>query len=153
MKKLFVTLLVIGFGITVFGQANNYLEVTRSVFNVEKKALIAEIMTLSDAEAELFWPLYNEYEEKLYVINTRYFNTVQEFSDNFENMTDETAIDIMNKAIKIDQDILKLEKQYLKKFSKIITPQKTLRFYQAQNKLSVMVDYQLLDMVPLLETE
>ena len=63
MKKVILTLLVSFFAITLYAQ-NSYLEIVRSTIKTEKKALIAEVMQLSDAESIPFWDVYNEYDQR-----------------------------------------------------------------------------------------
>ena len=150
MKKVTLTLLVSFFAFTLYAQ-NSYIEIVRSTIKTEKKALIAEVMELSDAENIPFWEVYNEYDEKLYKLNTAYFGVVMDFADNFENMTAEKATELLSKASKHNIDAAKLEKTYLKKMTKVISPQKTLRFFQAMNKIQVMIDAQLAAEIPLLE--
>ena len=106
---------------------------------------------LSDAENIPFWEVYNEYDEKLYKLNTEYFAVITDFADNFDNMTNEKATELMNKATKHAVDQAKLEKTYIKKMAKVISPTKTLRFYQAMNKIQAMIDAQMAAEVPLLD--
>ena len=152
MKKIsFVLLfsLVAGFAIA---QQNDYVELVRSTIKTEKKALIAEVMQLSDTESTIFWPIYNEYQEKRYAINTETFNLINDFAENFENMSSEKATEIMSTSNKLDMQILKLEKTYMKKISKAISPQKAFRFIQAENKIEAMINAQLASEIPLLES-
>ena len=150
MRKTFITTLFCLIAGAIFAQ-NSYVEIVRSTIKTEKKALIAEVMQLSDEEGALFWPLYNEYEEKLYAVNTKRFEMIKSFADNFENMSDEVATQIMIDANKIDAEKIKLEKTYFKKMMKQLSPQKTLKFFQASNKIEVMIDAQLAAEIPLLE--
>ncbi|MCG8310930.1 MAG: hypothetical protein MI975_26310 [Cytophagales bacterium] len=151
MKKINLTLLLSCFAVSLYAQ-NSYLEIVRSTIKTEKKALIAEVMQLSDAENIPFWEVYNEYDEKLYKLNTDYFNVVMDFADNFENMSQEKAKEIITKVNKYALDKTKLEKTYNNKMSKVISPKKTLRFIQAMNKIQVMIDAQLAAEIPLLES-
>jgi hypothetical protein len=150
MKKNLLTLLFSISAIALYAQ-DSYMEIVRSTIKSEKKALIAEVMQLSDEESGDFWLVYNEYDEKLYKINTEYFTVIKDFADNFENMSAEKATELLNKASKIAIDKAKLEKTYLKKIMKVISPQKTLRFFQASNKIEIMIDAQLAAEIPLLE--
>jgi hypothetical protein len=151
MKKYLFTLIACAFTFAVFAQTS-YIEIVRSTIKTEKKALIAEVMQLSDDEGSVFWPVYNEYEEKLYKINTDYFEVVKEFANNYESMSAEVAADILNKANKVSSDKAKLEKTYIKKISKAITPQKALRYFQASNKIEIMIEAELAAEIPLLES-
>ena len=78
-------------------QFNDYLEVSREVLKVEKKALIAEVMQLSETESPAFWPIYNEYEQKKYDVNTKLMQVLLDFSDNYGKMSDEKAIELLSK--------------------------------------------------------
>ena len=150
MKKINLTILFGFFAIALYAQ-DSYMEIVRSTIKTEKKALIAEVMELTDEEGTEFWPVYNEFEESMYKLNTDYFNIVKEFADNYENMSDEKAIDILNKAGKYSVSKEKLKSKYVKKVLKVLSPQKTLRFAQASSKIEVMIDAHLATEIPLLE--
>lgn len=152
MKKATLLLITMILGVTVYAQGfNDYLEVSRQVLKTEKKALIAEVMQLTDEESTVFWPIYNEYEAKKYEVNTVYFRLVQDFADNFENMKGEKATEIYKQVLDIEMQLIKLEKSYAKKFAKVITPQKTFRYLQAENKIKAMIDAEMALQIPLLE--
>ena len=152
MKKISLLFITMVLGFTVYAQDfNNYLEVSREVLKTEKKALIAEVMQFSSEESQVFWPLYNEYEQKKYEVNTRYFNLIQQFAENYESMSDEVARDIINKFLGIEMELAKLKSTYAKKFQKILTPQKTIRYIQAENKIKALIDAELALQIPFLE--
>ena len=152
MRKLLVAVAIVAFGITGFSQQmNDYLEVRRAALKTEKKALIAEVMELSQEESEPFWALYNEFQQKLYVVNTEYLKIVNEFADNYDTMTEEMSKDIMTRMFAYESDILKLKKGYHTKFMKILSAQKTLMYFQAENKISNLVKYEIAQMIPLLD--
>jgi len=152
MKKISLLNITMMLGLTVYAQDfNNYLEVSREVLKTEKKALIAEVMQFSSEESQAFWPLYNEYEQRKYEVNTRYFNLIQQFAENYENMSDEVAVDIINRFSGIEMELAKLKSTYAKKFQKILTPQKTIRYLQAENKIKALIDAELALQIPLLD--
>jgi cell fate (sporulation/competence/biofilm development) regulator YlbF (YheA/YmcA/DUF963 family) len=152
MKKISILLITLVLGFTVNAQDfNDYLEVSREVLKTEKKALIAEVMQFSAEESQAFWPLYNEYEQKKYTVNTRYFNMAQKFADNYEEMSDEIAVEIINEALGVRLELVKLQKSYAKKFQKILSPQKTIRYIQAENKIKALIDAEMALQIPLLD--
>lgn len=150
MKKINLTILFSIIAFALYAQ-DSYTEVVRSTIKNEKKALIAEVLQLSNEEGLAFWPVYNEYQDKLYKINTDYYNTIREFADNYENMSAQTATDILIKANNFNVEEAKLEKTYIKKMLKVLSPQKTLRYFQANNKIEAMINAQLAAEIPLLE--
>jgi len=153
MKRVLFTLVFASFGMLLWAQqSNDYVELMRSVIKTEKKAAISEVMELSTAEADLFWPLYNEYNEKRYQVGTKLVKLVGEYAENFTNMTDELATDYWKRNMAIDMELLKLEKSYYKKFLKVLDPQRTFRYFQAENKIENLMLAQLALEIPLLET-
>ena len=152
MKKNLIVIALILSGTLMFAQNDrDYLEVTREVLKTEKKASIAEAMDLSETESPAFWALYNEYNEKMYVINTKLFDVIKDYSDNYENMTDEKATELWSNAMNIEMELLKLEKSYFKRFLKILPGTKAVRYLQAENKIKSLVDAQLSLQIPLFE--
>jgi hypothetical protein len=154
MGKILIAVILVFTGSVSFSQENkSYMEVMRSALKTEKKAMVAGVMDFTQDESDAFWPLYNAYQEKLYAANTKYLNIVNEFAANFDNMTDEKALDLMNRLNNYEGEVLRLKKTYIKKFSKILPPTKVLRYFQAENKIAVLIDYEMAASIPLLETK
>jgi len=138
------------FASVAYSQTNNdYLEVQREVLKTEKKAFVAEAMQLTEAESTLFWPLYNEYNDKMYVLDTKIYDLVLKFSKEYETLTDEQAIDLWKESQSIRADIFKLEKSYLKKFQKIMSGKKVLRYFQVESKIDKLMAAQQTLEIPL----
>lgn len=154
MKKILSILTVILVSASIYAQAeNDYLEIARDVLKMEKKAVVAELMQLTDAESTTFWELYNEYQGKLYLVQNKRIAIIRDFAENFETLTDEKADELWLNAMAFNQEVLKLEKQYYKKFKKILPAGKAARFFQAENKIETMIDAQLAIEIPLIETK
>ena len=152
MRKIILFSLILGMGLSLSAQMeNNYTEVMRSALKTEKKAIIAEVMTFTDEESVAFWPLYNEYQEKLYISNTKYLGIINDFVEKFETLSDVDATDLMSRMNSYDTEILKLRKTYMKKFGKILPATKVLRYVQAENKIDVLIDFEIASSIPLIE--
>ena len=116
-----------------------------------KVAFITEELNLTPEQSQGFWPLYNEYEDKKYTVNTRYFNLIDKFAENFENMSDEVATEVISESLSIELELIKLEKSYAKKFMKILTPHRTLKYLQAENKIKALIDAEMALQIPFLD--
>lgn len=150
MKKLILGMTLLFASTVLFSQTlDDYMEVQREALKTEKKAIVAEAMQFTDAESEVFWPLYNEYNSKMYIYNTERYKLIKKFAANYELMSNETAIELGSSSMKIDSDLLSLEKQYYKKFQKILPGRKVLRYFQVESKLKTIVDAQLAMEIPL----
>lgn len=154
MKKIILLFAVIGFGIASYAQqANDYMEVTRAALKTEKKAMIAEVMSLTPEESEPFWALYNEFQGKLYTANTKYLNIINEFVENFDKMEADKANDLMKRLFAYDTEIIKLKKTYFKKFQSVLSPQKALMYFQAENKIDILIDFEIAASIPILDAK
>jgi hypothetical protein len=154
MKKLIIGTLFLGVTSLLMAQStDDYLEVMRSVLKTEKKAAIAEVMNLSEAESEVFWPLYNEFNEKMYAVQTKRVNIINDFAKNYESITDEKADELWTGYMKYRQELLNLNKQYFKKFKKIMPAGKVMKYFQAENKIATLVDFELAKEVPFINQD
>ena len=152
MRTIFSFFVLLGISISAFSQSDNdYLEIARDVLKMEKKAAIAEVMQLSDLESTPFWELYNEYQGKLYLVQNKRIALIQDFAENFEQLSDEKADALWLGAMQNNQETLKLKKMYYKKFKKILPAGKAARFFQAENKIETMIDAQLALEIPMIE--
>ena len=69
---------------------------------------------------------------------------------NADAMTDAKAEEIIKEYFSIEEAMLKLQKRWWKKFSKILPARKAARYYQLENKLDAVVDVDLADQIPLI---
>ena len=154
MKTLFSFIALVVISVSAYAQTeNDYLEIAREVLKTEKKAVIAELMQLSKEESQPFWNLYNEYQGKLYLVQNKRINIIRDYAEHYETLTDEKADELFTKSMAFQQEILKLEKQYYKKFKKILPAGKAARFFQAENKIETMIDANLALEIPLIDTK
>ena len=137
----------------VFAQSfDDYLEVARDVLHTEKKAVVAEAMMLSDTESAPFWELYNEYNAELYKVHTKRVNIIKDFASNYESMNDEKADALWTSSMAYQNELLKLNKTYYKKFKKIMPAGRAALYFQVENKIAMLINANLAMEIPLLET-
>jgi len=128
-----------------------YLELARSDLKTQKKLLVTEAMALTDAQSETFWPIYREYETELTVLGDEKISIIKDYAENFERMTAEKADELMDRAFKLDENNLKLDKKYYKQMSKALGPVTAARFSQVENKIGLLIDMQISSQIPLVQ--
>lgn len=87
-----------------------------------KVSFITEKINLSPQEAQGFWPLYNEYNDKIKFARKNFrqqYGTVTDFK------TDKEAEDYLSAELKLRQTEVDLQKEYFEKFKKILGSKKT----------------------------
>lgn len=115
----------------------------------QKKLLILEGMQLSDDVEIAFLPVYNSFQKEKLKINRQLSALVEDFAKNYNDLSNAKAQEIINKWQLIQQSELDLKKDYVSEFTRVISPKQTMRYYQIENKLDTMVDYELIKAIPL----
>ena len=108
-------------------------------------------MQLTQSEAKLFWPVYDQFQSDLGKIKDRYAKLIESFAKNYENMSNETAKKLVNDSLKIKADDLKLRQTYLPKFRGVLPEKKVAGYYQLENKIDAVIAYQLASLIPLIK--
>jgi hypothetical protein len=129
--------------------ATDEIELVRVIIEAERKVVVATNMNLSDAESEAFWPVYNEFETAVRSVNDKRLKILIELSRNFETLTDEQAIDLLEEHFKFQQERVKVRKSYMKKFKKVLSGKQLARFYQIDGKIDTIIDFDIARAVPL----
>jgi hypothetical protein len=117
----------------------------------DKKVFIGVNMQLSESEAENFWPIYNEYQNELFLLRARTVKLINDYAKVYNNMTDYDAKNLLDAYITIETLRPQLIKAYLPKFRKVLPEIKAFRYYQLENKINAALMYELARKIPLIK--
>lgn len=132
---------------TLYAQSEQ--ELTQEAVQANKKLIVATNMALSEEEKEAFWPIYEDYQTALSSINARTVKLIRDYAKNYDNLTASKARELLKEWFAVQNEELNLQKDFAKKFENALPPQKVIRYYQVENKLRAIVDYELVDEIPL----
>ncbi len=127
------------------------MELTRSVIQAKKKMIVAANVELTEAESQGFWPIYNDYQNEMRKSNDRLLALIEDFAANYETMTDAKAKSLLEESIAIETGELALKNSYMPKFAKVLPAKKLTQYYQVENKLKAIIDYDLASAIPLVK--
>ena len=119
------------------------MQIVLEKVRADKKLLIAENMQLTEAEAKAFWPVYDQYQDELFLLRTRTVKLINDFADAYEKMSNETAKKLLDEYMTIETLGPKLRQTYLPKFRKVLPEVKVVRYYQIENKINAALIYEL----------
>lgn len=119
----------------------------------QKKQLIAANLTLTDAEATKFWPLYDQYTAELTKINDTKYALIKEYATNWGSVTDEQAASLVKRSLATDEAVAQLRLKYLPIFSQVLPGKKVATFFQLDRRLSTLIDLQLASQIPLVQSQ
>ena len=127
------------------------MEELRDAIKADKKAFIEKYMELTQAEAKEFWPYYNSYQFDLQKINDRLIKLIDDYAQNYNNLSDQDAVKMVNEYLIIEQDQVKQKELYFRTLRKTLPAKKVTRFLQLENKIRALVQYELAARVPLIK--
>jgi len=117
----------------------------------DKKLFVAANMELNEAEAKAFWPVYEKYQDELFLLRLRTTKLIDDYAKSFNDMTDQEAKDLLNEFMIIESLGLELRKAYLPQFRQVIPEKRVARYYQIENKIQAALYYELAKEIPLVQ--
>ncbi len=117
----------------------------------DKKLFIAENIQLTKAEAKAFWPVYEQYQDELFLLRARTIKLINDYAKAYKKMTNDTAKNLLDEYMTIEGLRLKLRQSYLPKFRKAVPDVKVVRYYQIENKINAALTYELAATIPLIK--
>src|SRR5271167_2304087 len=133
------------------GVSEQDIQMLRKNLRSQRKQIIAANMKLTDAEAEKFWPLYDQYVSDLVKINGTKYDLIKQYVQAQGNLTDAQADAAVKQWIGVDQSVSELRLKYVQAFRKVLSARNTALFYQLDRRVQLMIDLQLAAALPLIE--
>ena len=156
MKNLSIILVILFCGAT-FSQSENfetgYIEILKKDIQTEAKKLVGENLEMTEEQAEIFWPLYDEYDAELLELSNERINVISSYMLDYYDLSNEKAQKLVNQAMDIEQKRLDLKKKYITKMNEVL-PQKLVgKFFQIDNYLQTLITIQRQSTIPFIKTE
>jgi hypothetical protein len=95
------------------------IELSRSVIQTQRQAIVTEAMQLTEAESKVFWPLFREFQGEMAKVGDRKVALITSYAENFETFTDDQARLMMDEWLDIEKARLKVLGKYVKSFRNI----------------------------------
>ena len=133
------------------GTAN--MDILRQKIKADKKLVVAENLSLTDAEGTAFWPVYDAYQKDLQAINQRLTAVILAYADAYNKgaVSNETAKKLLDESLAIDAAEAKLKASSAPKILAALPATKAARYIQIENKIRAVVRYELAAGIPLVQ--
>ncbi len=128
-NPLFVLILV---SMALFSKAEMQGHIDYENFKARKVAFITTTLNLTPAEAEKFWPVYNEYDQKKFSLMQERKEIEAKMKQKADALTDQECTEISKKFASFKKIEGDLEMEYNEKFLKILSPQKVVKLSVAE---------------------
>ena len=135
------------------GQSADTMKILQEKIKTDKKLFVATNMELTEAEAKGFWPVYEQYQKDLSMINQRLAKLIQSYATDYNanTMTDEKAKKLIDEILAVEKAEAELKMSYVPKLGSVLSPKKTARYLQLENKIRALVKFDLASEIPLVE--
>ncbi len=114
-----------------------------------KMQVIGQNMSLSDAEAEKFWPIYKHYADDLHEVHNAKYALLKQYAETWATMTDQDALIYVRHWMEVDAEAQALRLKYVPTVTQVLPGKKAATFFQLDRRLSMIVDLQLFSQIPL----
>lgn len=129
MKKIQLILLLTCWLSASFAQQ----ESKRDKIEALRVSFISQKVNFTTQEAQAFWPLYNEYQDKI-ILARKSFRQQYNKNTNYNFATDKEAESYLNAELSLKQKEFEYYKEYQEKFKKIIPVKKIALLLKAEEE-------------------
>lgn len=129
------------------------LEDLRAELRSSRKQLTAATLTLTDAEATRFWPIYDRYAAELTAIKDGQYELIAEYVNTYGKYDDKAATTFITRWVDLDVATTALRAKYVPIVGKALPGVKAATFIQIDRRLSMAIDLKIATMLPILQTQ
>jgi len=115
---------------------------------MEKKAGVADVITLKGEAATGFWTLYDNYESERKQHGQKRIDLLQKYADEYETLNDEKTEQLIKEMITLGNDYNKLIQKYYKSIKKASGIKTAAQFYQLEVFFQSAIRLTIMEQIP-----
>jgi hypothetical protein len=143
MKKLIaIVAFVFALG-GAYAQQHTEIELIRSQFKLEKKAVVADYLKMSNEDAGKFWPIYEKYEIERSSLGDRRIKLITQYVNDAHVGNVKNADAMVKESAEIQTKEIGLREKYYGLVKTGVSPDLAIKFYQIEDVISTAVKMQL----------
>lgn len=126
-------------------------ELLRLDLRAHRAEIVMEIMQLTDAETEVFLPIYIDYDAALQNLWNERLKLIAQYASEYDGITDAQAGSLTEDNIGLDGDLIKLRKKYFREFEGALGGRIAARFFQVDRRLNNLLELQAAQSIPIVQ--
>jgi hypothetical protein len=132
------------------------MKALRDAVRADKKAFVASTLAFTPAEAQRFWPIYDNYQRALDSANQRRNVVVVDLVGLNKPISDLYARTLANELLAADEAEIKARRTLHNRLmrgvpTRILPPAKAARYLQLEAKIRAVLDYDVASSIPLVK--
>jgi Spy/CpxP family protein refolding chaperone len=121
------------------GNGLDQIELTRANIQNRRQEIVQQIMELTPAQSEKFWPVYRDYRNEIARVGDQRVELIEKFVQQAATMSDEQSEKLLHQWFSLREQQIGVQKKYAGQFRKLLPGAKVVRFYQTENLLDTIV--------------
>ena len=152
IKKFILVFAILFGGVIAKAQSDaDMWELVKTDLKVEYKTIIIENMVFSDAEAEVFWPIFNNYMIKKNANLDKDMAILKDYAEHYDDLTDDKIEELVKSSQSQRSSRLKNRNAYYKSLKKALGVRKAAKLFQIDRQINTIFDFQLATQIPIIE--
>jgi len=116
-----------------------------------RREVVVANLPLSEQEAAGFWQIYDRYRAEVRDLEEEAIRLGIEFASDYDSLADKRARELVEAVLDLRARQVALKQRYLGEFEKQVGARKVFRFYQIENRMDTLSQYEGQELIPLLE--
>jgi hypothetical protein len=132
--KLYAFIFTLFLGQIALAQEEDFSipESKRAEIESKKIGYLTNKLELTPEEAQVFWPVYNAYQNELEEHRQQGIKELRAFRESFDELDSETILNRLEQRFEHERKRLAIEEEYFEKMSKVLSARKLAKLYQAE---------------------
>jgi hypothetical protein len=126
-----------------------YIALLRRNVGQEKAEIMGAMMVLNAQDSAKFWPIYSDYDDQLTKLNNLRLENIKEYVRKYNDITDDEADGLVQKAIEYQKQRNELLAQTYVKVKQALGGVTAARFAQVEHQLLLLIDLQIAASLPI----
>tara|TARA_B110000263_G_scaffold227382_1_gene219654 strand:- start:8 stop:421 length:414 start_codon:yes stop_codon:yes gene_type:complete len=114
--------------------SQNISDEKRKKIEIQKIAFITKSLDLSSEEAQVFWPVYNNFSDEMKSIKEKIRENMSSMRKDRSSLTEKQVGEIMEQKFKMEQMVLDIKVKFNKEFQKVISNKQIAALYHAEKE-------------------
>jgi len=129
MRTLFISIIMLS-QMMVYAQRTEERSAQKMErMQAQRVAFFTNKLNLTVLEAEVFWPVYNEYNDKRQALKKS-----NSWKGQTQELTDDEANKLLDDMLDLKEKDFAIQKEYLYKFKEVLPSQKVVRLYKLERR-------------------
>ena len=117
------------------------------------KQIVADNLTLTEEQAKIFWPLYDEYDAAYDKLVNERMKVIEDYIMNYYGLDEKIGKDLISKSIGLKYQAIDLQKEYIDKMLEVLPFSVVGKFFQLDNRITAIIDIARMTNLPLIREE